>query len=61
MLGYYNTKFHGLIIPFITIIYIPNLTHKMAIINFLIELIRYAHSRWYLIVPLNPEVYHYYQ
>ena len=29
----------------------------MAIINFLIELIRYAHSRWYLIVPLNPEVW----
>ena len=28
MLGYYNTKFHGLIIPFNTIFYIQNLVHN---------------------------------
>ena len=45
MLGYYNTKFHGLIIPFNTIFYIPILTHKMTIIEVLIKLIRYAYSK----------------
>ena len=61
MLGYYNTKFHGLIIPFNTIFLYTNFDTSIVIIEFFVKAVLDAHSKLYLILRSKPEAYHYYQ